>query len=80
VLVFDRGSLPEGGIPGPAHPVIDDELRQAVSNYWVVDEIRPARIHGNLPEGFEGFPGVELKDEPKGRKSIAALLLSAHLG
>src|ERR1700731_233876 len=28
------------------------------------------------PEGFDGFGGIELRDEPKGRKSIAAWLLS----
>lgn len=79
ILVFDRAALPDGSLPGPASPVTDDELRDVVSRYWVVDEIRHARIHGNLPPDFEGFPGVELRDEPKGRKSIAAWLLSAHL-
>jgi hypothetical protein len=39
-----------------------------------------ARINGNAREILDGFPDVELKDEPKGRKSIAALLRSAHLG
>jgi hypothetical protein len=79
VLVFDRTQLPEGSLPGPAHPVTDNELRDVVAPYWVVDDIRHARIHGNLPPDFEGFPGIELRDEPKGRKSIAAWLLSAHL-
>ena len=79
VLVFDRTQLPGGSIPGPAHPVSDDELRDVVSRYWVVGDIRHARIHGNLPPDFGGLPGVELRDEPKGRKSIAAWLLSAHL-
>jgi len=79
VLVFDRTELPEESVPGPAHPVTDDELRDVVSRYWVVDDIRHARIHGNLPPDFGGLPGVELRDEPKGRKSIAAWLLSAHL-
>jgi SAM-dependent methyltransferase len=80
VLVFDRTAMPEGSLPGPANPVKDDELRDAVAKYWVVDDIKHARIHGNLPPGFQGFPpGIELKDEPKGRKSIAAWLLSAHL-
>ncbi len=80
VLVFDRGALPEGSIPGPAHPVTEQELRDVVSKFWTIEEIKPARIHGYLPEGSEAFPGVELKDEPKGRKSMAALLLLAHLG
>lgn len=78
VLVFEKTQVPEGSIPGPANPVTDDELREIVSRYWVVDEIKPARIHGNLPPGID-FGGIELRDEPKGRKSIPAWLLSAHL-
>ena len=77
--VFGDGPIDLLVLPGPAHPVTDDELRDVVSRYWVVDDIRHARIHGNLPPDFGGLPGVELRDEPKGRKSIAAWLLSAHL-
>ncbi|MET8874315.1 class I SAM-dependent methyltransferase [Nocardia sp. NPDC004604] len=85
-LVFDRAALPDAPVPGPA-PVTADELREAVEKYWVVDEIRPARIHGDLPEGDIGvsaggpmfrFEGI--RDEPTGRKSVPAWLLSAHLG
>ena len=75
VLVFDRAGMPEG----PANAVTEDELREAVSKYWVVDEIRPARIHANIPQsGFHDFP-VDLRDEANGRKSMPAWLLSAHL-
>ncbi|MEV5835303.1 class I SAM-dependent methyltransferase [Nocardia sp. NPDC052112] len=85
-LVFDRAALPDAPVPGPA-PVTADELRAAVEKYWVVDEIRPARIHGYLPEGDIGlsadgprfrFEGI--RDEPAGRKSVPAWLLCAHLG
>jgi SAM-dependent methyltransferase len=77
VLVFDRAGMPES----PANPVTKDELREAVSEYWVVDDIRPARIHANVPDGFPAeFPVVDLRDEPNGRKSVPAWLLSAHLG
>ncbi len=77
VLVFDRAGMPEG----PASPVTDDELRDVVSKYWVIDEIRPARIHGMFPEGFENFfPVTDIRDEPNGRKSVPAWLLTAHLG
>ena len=76
VLVFDRAGMPEG----PAHPVTADELRDAVSKYWVIDEIKPARIHANVPSDLPVFPGLELRDEPNGRKSLAGWLLSAHLG
>lgn len=84
-LVFDRAALPEVAGQGPS-PVTADELREVVSKYWVIDEIRQARIHGNLPSGPEelvGSPGLRfegLRDEPSGRKSVPAWLLSAHLG
>lgn len=80
VLVFDAAGMPADG---PAHPVTADELRDIVSKYWEIDEIRPARIHANVPEGmdeqFEGFGGSDLRDEGNGRKSIGAWLLQAHL-
>jgi SAM-dependent methyltransferase len=77
-LVFDRKGLPDG----PANPVTEDELREVVSKYWVIDEIRPARIHANLPEisGDLPMPFSDVRDEPNGRKSVPAWLLSAHLG
>jgi cyclopropane fatty-acyl-phospholipid synthase-like methyltransferase len=76
VLVFDKAGMPEG----PANPVTEDELRDIVSKYWTIDEIRPARIHAVFPEGFEEFfPVTDVRDEPKGRKSVKAFLLSAHL-
>ncbi|WP_459546661.1 class I SAM-dependent methyltransferase [Nocardia sp. X0981] len=84
-LVFDRAAIPAATGPGPA-PVTADELRDVVSKYWVVDEIRQARIHGNLPtepERLAGSPNFRfegVRDEPGGRKSVPAWLLSAHLG
>jgi 2-heptyl-1-hydroxyquinolin-4(1H)-one methyltransferase len=76
VLVFDRAGMPES----PANPVTEDELRDVVSKYWVIDEIRPARIHANFPDGAPPtFPIVDLRDEGNGRKSVSAWLLSAHL-
>ncbi|MQY27500.1 class I SAM-dependent methyltransferase [Nocardia aurantia] len=85
-LVFDRAGFPALTGDGPA-PVTADELRDAVSRYWVVDEIRPARIHADLPpQLLDTFTEdlrmryAGLRDEPKGRKSIPAWLLSAHLG
>jgi hypothetical protein len=48
ILVFDSTAMPEGSLPGPANPVTEDELRDVVSRYWVVDDIKHARIHGNV--------------------------------
>lgn len=77
VLVFDRAGMPTG----PANPVTEDELREVISKYWVIDEIRPARIHANFPGGAPAdFPVVELRDEGNGRMSVPAWLLVAHLG
>lgn len=76
VLVFDRAGMPDG----PANPVTEDELREVVSKYWTIDEVKPARIHGVFPEGFETFlPATDVRKEPKGRHSVPAFLLSAHL-
>lgn len=81
VLVFDSASMPTGG---PVNPVTEQELREIVSPYWVVDEIHPARIHANLPEeaiaGAKSFGANDFRDEGQGRTSIGAWLLSAHLG
>lgn len=77
ILAFDRAGMPEG----PVNPVSRDELHDVVSRYWAIDEIRPARIHANLPAGFvlESMAGMDVRDEAGGRKSMAAWLLSAHL-
>ena len=80
VLVFDRAAL---GDAGPAHPVTEQELRDVVSKHWVVDDVRPARIHANVAENFTGFKDFaerDFRDEGNGRMSVGAWLLSAHLG
>ncbi|MUL65655.1 SAM-dependent methyltransferase [Mycobacterium sp. CBMA 234] len=83
VLVFDRGGMPGG----PANPVTEAELREVVGKYWVIDDVAPARIHGNMPDNFgaagapgAGFADVDVRDEPTGLKSVRAWLLQAHLG
>ncbi|MCV7101090.1 class I SAM-dependent methyltransferase [Mycobacterium palustre] len=75
-LVFDKAAVPAG----PPNAVTAEELRDVVSKYWVVDEIRPARIHGNLPVGHPDLPFVGIREEPNGLQSVDAWLLSAHLG
>jgi SAM-dependent methyltransferase len=80
VLVFDRNAMPDS----PANPVTEQELRDVVGKYWVIDDVRPARIHANVPAaaiaGFKDFAGQTIVDEGNGRMSIGAWLLSAHLG
>ncbi|MCV7409601.1 hypothetical protein AWC05_24945 [Mycobacterium florentinum] len=76
-LVFDKAAVPGG----PINAVTADELRDAVSKYWVVDEIRPARLHAQVPDASVGMPGiVDIRDEPTGLKSVGGWLLTAHLG
>jgi 2-heptyl-1-hydroxyquinolin-4(1H)-one methyltransferase len=76
-LVFDKAAVPGG----PINAVTADELRDAVSKYWVVDEIRPARLHAQVPNVSSGMPGVvDIRDEPTGLKSVGGWLLTAHLG
>src|ERR1700733_13439397 len=77
VLVFDSAGMPDG----PANPVTEDELRDVVSRYWVIDEIRPARIHANFADtDTPEFPFADIRDEGNGRKSVPAWLLAADLG
>jgi SAM-dependent methyltransferase len=77
-LVFDKAAVPEG----PINAVTADELREAVSKYWVVDDIRAARLHANAPKDFfGGAAGVrDVRDEPSGLVSVGGWLLSAHRG
>jgi hypothetical protein len=65
---------------GPINAVTADELREVVSKYWVVDEIRPARLYAKAPKDFFGMPGMQVRDEPDGLVSLGGWLLSAHLG
>ena len=81
VLVFDAAGMP---VESPVNAVTEDELRDVVSKYWEIDEIRAARIHAYVPEAFaeffvQGFGGTDVRDEPNGRKSVGAWLLQAHL-
>ncbi|MUM18102.1 class I SAM-dependent methyltransferase [Mycobacterium sp. CBMA271] len=76
VLVFDRAG---GHAPaGIAHPVTADELRDVVSRFWTVDEIRPARMYANSLPRLEDVD-IEIRPEPDGRISMRAWLLTAHL-
>ena len=79
VLVFDKTGMPGDS---PVNAVDEAELRAAVSPYWTIDEIRPARIHAQLPpnvgEASGPFANSDVRDEPNGRKSIPAWLLTAH--
>ena len=78
ILVFGKGSFP-AELETKPHEVDEDELREAVSQHWEIDEIRPAFIHANvihIPDApFEMPPHA--RDE-KGRMQMPAYLLTAH--
>jgi 2-heptyl-1-hydroxyquinolin-4(1H)-one methyltransferase len=77
VLVFDKAAI----LQGPPNAVTEDELRAVVSKYWVIDEIKPARLHAKLPADISGSPfAADVRDEPSGLKSVGGWLLTAHLG
>lgn len=75
VLVFDKAAITQG----PPFAVTEQELREAVAKYWVIDEIRPARIYAHFPGDSSATP-FQTRDEGNGRKSVGAWLLTAHLG
>ena len=63
VLVFDRAGM---AADGPVNAVTEDELRDVVSKHWVIDEIRPARIHANVPDSFlDRLPGLRRRRHPR---------------
>jgi 2-heptyl-1-hydroxyquinolin-4(1H)-one methyltransferase len=83
VLTFDAATFDRAAhndrISMPVNPVTADELRDAVSKYWAVDEIKAARIHALRPGDGVQMP-FDFREEPNGRLSAPGWLLTAHLG
>jgi SAM-dependent methyltransferase len=79
ILVFANGAFPPGDF-GP-NTVSEDELRQAVSKHWTVDEIRPAFIHATMTAAIPAdapFTMPAFENDEKGRQKMPAFLLTAH--
>lgn len=77
VLVFAKGAFPPEMEQGP-NEVSELELRESVSPYWSIDDIRPALIHTNVPK-IPGMPPPRLDMlDATGRLRMQAFLLSAH--
>ncbi|QLL07206.1 class I SAM-dependent methyltransferase [Mycobacterium vicinigordonae] len=76
VLVFAKGAFP-AELETKPNEVDEDELRSAVSQYWEIDEIRPAFIHANMPELPDAPAWPHPRDE-KDRVMMPAYLLTAH--
>jgi hypothetical protein len=47
ILVFAKGAFP-AELEQKPNEVDEDELREAVSKYWEIDDIRPAFIHAKV--------------------------------
>lgn len=80
ILVFEKGAFPADVEFGP-NTVSEDELRQAVSKYWSIDEIRPAFIHANMGVAIPAdapFTMPTFENDAKGRQKMPAFLLTAH--
>ena len=73
ILVFAKGAFPAEMEFGP-NEVDEDELREAVSKYWEIDEIRPAFIHANMPRQFPDAPFdmPTFENDEKGRQKMPA--------
>ena len=73
VLVFADGAFP-AELDQKPNEVTETELRSAVSDYFEVDDVRPAFIHANMP----GEMPLPHDRDDKGRIKMPAFLLSAR--
>jgi ubiquinone/menaquinone biosynthesis C-methylase UbiE len=77
MLVFTTDALPADSPCPVPNLVSQDELRDAVSKYWQIDEIRPAFVHVQLPP-IPDLPPHPYEVDEKSRAKLPAFLLSAH--
>jgi hypothetical protein len=76
---LNRGGSPPTRKPKP-NDLTEDGLRQAISKYWQIDEIRPVFLHvGAAIRQLPGMPVPSpLNVDEQGRQNIPAFLLTAH--
>jgi len=74
-----HGAFPPDAQTKP-NQVTEEELRESVSKYWQIDEIRPAFIH--VGAAVLQIPGMPVPSPfgvgDKGRQKMPAFLLTAH--
>jgi SAM-dependent methyltransferase len=75
ILAFAQGAFPAPP-PGGPKAFTEDELRDAVAQRWIVDDIRPAFLHAHVPDGLP-LPDEVARDD-KGRVKGPAWLLTGH--
>ena len=78
VLVFAKGAFP-AELETKPNEVDENELRDAVSKYWEIVEIRASSIHTNAMK-ISGAPELDIPHptDEKGRIKFPAYLLTAH--
>ncbi|MCV7444443.1 class I SAM-dependent methyltransferase [Mycobacterium paraense] len=75
ILTFTQDAFPEDpGYPIP-NLVTRNELGEAVSRHWRVDDIRPAFIHAHAPRARSGY---KFDLDADGLEKLPAFLLTAH--
>ena len=77
ILVFAKGAFPAAVETRP-NEVDEAELRDAVGQYWKVDEVRPAFIHANPVFREAELEALPRDRDDKGRVMFPAFLLTAH--
>lgn len=56
ILAFGTGAFPDHTGPAPTQ-FTEDALREVISKYWHVDNIRPARLYAGTGESVVQLPG-----------------------
>lgn len=77
MLVFTTDALPADSPCPIPNLVTQEEVRDAVSKYWQIDEIRPAYVHVKLPD-IPNLPPNPSGFDEKGRAKLPALMITAH--
>ncbi|WP_055403545.1 MULTISPECIES: class I SAM-dependent methyltransferase [unclassified Mycobacterium] len=74
ILAFATGALGDASQGGP-RGFAEAELRDAVSELWRVDDLRPAKVYGNASPDY---PLPHLEHDGEGHFMASGFLLSAH--
>lgn len=77
ILAFAAGALGEADGGGGPRGFAEEELREAVSQLWRVDDLRPAHVYGNAPESADG-PLAHLDRDDEGHFLAPGFLVTAH--
>ncbi|OBG61043.1 MULTISPECIES: class I SAM-dependent methyltransferase [unclassified Mycobacterium] len=77
ILAFAAGALGDANQGGGPRGFDEEELREAVSTLWRIDDLRPAHVYGNAPESSDG-PLAHLDRDGEGHFLAPGFLVSAR--